>query len=615
MCAIAGMLGCSGGEPAAAEQILSTMVRRGPDDTGVFTDGSLTLYHARLAVIDPAGGRQPMLFQTDGVTRFALVYNGELYNTEELRKELEALGHTFQTHTDTEVVLHSFIQWREDCLQRFNGIFAFAVWDCGERRLFLARDRMGVKPLFFTRSEGRFLFASELKTLLAFPGVTPAIDAEGIAELMLCGPGRTPGCGVFMGMEELKAAEYAWVTEENPPIIRRYWKLTPQEHTESFDETAAHVRFLLQDAIRRQLVSDVPIGTFLSGGLDSSLISSVACSVLQQQGKHLETFSVDYRDNSLYFQSGKFQPQSDTGFIPIMQDYLTARDPLCRHHLITIDTPELVQALYAAVDARDLPGMADVDSSLLLLCGAIKKDVTVALSGECADELFGGYPWYRDPEIREKAGFPWAQTTDWRSSFLRPEYLEKLDPQAFMDAREQMTLQDTDLRPEEPPIEKRMKQMMRLNTDWFMQTLLDRKDRMSMYWGLEVRVPFCDYRIAEYLYSVPWEMKEHNGYEKGLLRSAMQGWLPDEVLWRKKSPYPKTHNPSYRAAVTAVLREIMADPDAPLLTLVRPEMLETLIGSNSPIPWYGQLMTTPQTIAYLIQLNYWMEKWKVKIRV
>lgn len=620
MCAIAGILEIKNkAEKVPHEKILSTMERRGPDDTGVFADGdtlpAVTLYHARLAVIDPAHGRQPMVYETDGKVRFALVYNGELYNTSELRAQLEALGHRFLTDTDTEVVLHSYMEWREDCPRRFNGIFAFAVWDVQQKSLFLARDRMGVKPLFYTWQDGNFLFASEIKTLLTFPGVKAQIDAEGIAELMLCGPGRTPGCGVFKGIRELRAAECAVLTPDGEMKISRYWKLTARRHTESFAETAQHVRFLVQDAICRQLISDVPIGTFLSGGLDSSLISSVACSALQEQSKHLETFSVDYKDNSRYFKSGKFQPQSDSGFIPVMQRYLSEKDPLCRHNLIVLDTPALAEALYAAVDARDLPGMADVDSSLLLFCKEIRKEVTVALSGECADEIFGGYPWYRDPEIRAKAGFPWAQTTDWRSSFLRPEYLSRIDPAAFMSEREQMTLRDTDTLPEdeENPTEKRMKQMMRLNTDWFMQTLLDRKDRMSMYWGLEVRVPFCDYRIAEYLYSVPWEMKDHDGYEKGLLRSAMEGWLPEEVLWRKKSPYPKTHNPSYRAAVTAMLQEIAADKNAPLLQLIRPEMLTKLMESDSPVPWYGQLMTTPQTEAYLIQLNYWLDKWQVEI--
>ena len=621
MCAIAGIFRIRPSQPEDPGRIIGSMRRRGPDGEGAYRsaprDGdspSVTLYHTRLAVIDPAAGAQPMLYPVQN-PRYAIVYNGELYNTDAVRGRLRSLGHRFLTRTDTEVVLHSFIEWGERCLPLFNGIFAFAVWDNLRQTLFVARDRMGVKPFFYRWEGGNFLFASELKTLLAFPSVKARLDSYGIAQLMLLGPGRTPGCGVFQGMEELRAGEYGWVTADGKMEKRRYWKLTPEPHTENFAETAAHVRALVEDAITRQLISDVPIGTFLSGGLDSSLISSVACTRLLEEGRHLDTFSVDYKDNNKYFRSGKFQPQSDTGFIPVMQRYLSEKDPLCRHHLITLDTPALAEALYGAVDARDLPGMADVDSSLLLFCKEIRKTVTVALSGECADELFGGYPWYRDPAVRAKAGFPWAQTTDWRSSFLRPEYLERLSPQAFMDRQAALTLDDVELGEEdhENLLEKRMKEMMRLNTDWFMQTLLDRKDRMSMFWGLEVRVPFCDHRIAQYLYNVPWEMKDHDGYEKGLLRSAMKGWLPDEVLWRKKSPYPKTHNPSYRAAVTGMLEEILADRDAPLLTLLRPEKIRELIESDSPVPWYGQLMTTPQTEAYLIQLNYWLKKWKVEI--
>ena len=287
MCAIAGMLrGKQADAFPAPEKILSTMQRRGPDSESIFVSEEenplITLYHARLAVIDPENGRRPMLFPTSGKARYAIVYNGELYNTAELKAELETIGHSFQTTADTEVVLHSFIEWKEKCLARFNGIFAFAVWDNEEKQLFLARDRMGVKPLFYMLDGGRFLFASEIKTLLAFPGVKPQIDSEGIAELMLCGPGRTPGCGVFKGVQEFKSAQYAWILPDGQPEIHRYWKLTPHVHTESFEETAAHVRSLVLDAISRQLVSDVPIGTFLSGGLDSSLISTAACDMLQQ---------------------------------------------------------------------------------------------------------------------------------------------------------------------------------------------------------------------------------------------------------------------------------------------------------------------------------------------
>ena len=390
--------------------------------------------------------------------------------------------------------------------------------------------------------------------------------------------------------------------------ISCYWKLEAREHTENFSQTAEHVRFLLTDAIRRQLVSDVPIGTFLSGGLDSSLISSVAARVLSEQGKTLHTFSVDYRDNEKYFQKSKFQPNSDPAYIRQMQEYLNAE-----HHWTVIDTPQLAGALFEAVEARDLPGMVDVDSSLLLFCKEIKQHVTAALSGECADELFGGYPWYRDPEIRAAYGFPWSQSTAYRLNFAKPELRELLEDQHDIDREYQATLHRTALLPDEAGTEKRMKEMMRLNLDWFMQTLLDRKDRMSMWNALEVRVPFCDYRIAQYLYNIPWEFKEYKGYEKGLLREAMKDYLPDEILWRKKSPYPKTHNPNYLAAVIKLLEDRISDPAAPILQIIRKEALERLMYGDENVQFYGQLMTKPQTIAYFLQLDYWLEKYQVKI--
>lgn len=384
--------------------------------------------------------------------------------------------------------------------------------------------------------------------------------------------------------------------------------MTDREHNESFEETAEQVRYLVTDAILRQMVSDVPVGTFLSGGLDSSLISSVCAREMRKQGRLLPTFSVDYENNDQYFVPGKFQPNSDGVYIRLMEEYLGSE-----HHWTVLNADQLVSAFPSATMARDLPGMADVDFSLLLFCAEIRKNVKVALSGECADEIFGGYPWYRDPEIRELDGFPWAQNTLERSAFLLPDIAAKIDANAFVNDNYQQTIRQCDILPGTNALERRMKEMVNLNQRWFMQTLLDRKDRMSMYSGLEVRVPFCDYRIAEYMYGVPWEFKDYKGQEKGLLRYAMSEYLPEEVLYRKKSPYPKTYDPRYMELVSNMLRDLLLKPDAPIFQIVDRSALVSLISSDYKWPWYGQLMRTPQTIAYMLQINTWLSAYNIEI--
>lgn len=605
MCAISGIIRFGGldTEPAAAARKMAAVLkRRGPDDDGYYISpkSEALLVHTRLAVIDPENGAQPMLY-AEGGRRLALVYNGELYNTAELRALLEARGHKFSTNTDTEAVLRAYAEWGADCLSRMNGIFAFAVWDEAARSLFIARDRIGVKPFYYTLYNGALYFASEIKGLLSC-GVPAELDAEGVREIMLLGPAIPCGSGVFKGVFELKPAECAVYDEQG---LRKhiYWDYGCEGGTsESFDEVKEHVRSLVTDAITRQTVSDVPLCTFLSGGLDSSLISSVTARRFAEQGRRLHTFSVEYRDNAKYFKAGKFQPNSDDEYIQIMAKYLGTE-----HHRVIIDTPELVEALYTSTEARDLPGMADVDSSLLLFCKKVREFSTVALSGECADEIFGGYPWYRDKDIRMTDGFPWSQSTVYRAGLTRREFVpNEKAAQEYVYAK----YLDTIGRAESeglPPLEKRMREMMRLNMEWFMQTLLVRKDRMSMYWGLEVRVPFCDHRIVEYLYRVPWEYKDYLGREKGLLREAMSSWLPEEVLWRKKSPYPKTHNPSYTAAVRERLREELSQTRCPVLDILDRGEIERLMQHGDHVQWYGQLMNDPQIMAYIIQINHWLK--------
>lgn len=582
------------------EEMSRVLAPRGPDANGMYSDENACLVHRRLIVIDPENGKQPMTFGD-----YTIVYNGELYNTEEIRSELRGRGMEFIGHSDTEVVLKAYMEFGEQCLERFNGIFAFAVWNSRERKLFLARDRIGVKPLFYSLTESGLVFASEIKALLKHPDIKPVVTSEGIAQIMLIGPGRIIGSGVFRDISDLPAA-YCAEYSRNGFAKRKYWSVKAQPHTESFEETSAHTRELICDAIKRQLVSDVPLCCFLSGGLDSSVISAVAAREFAQRGEQLSTWSIDYKDNHANFHASSFQPDEDAPWIVRMSENIGSA-----HTNVVLDTPALTDALDDAVIARDLPGMADVDSSLYLFCREIKKRFSVGLSGECADEIFAGYPWYHRKEVLYYDGFPWATSVPERGELMRnpPE-----DAEEYVRAVYKECLSHTDYLDSDSPEDRRMREMFMLNLEYFMATLLDRKDRMSMAHGLEVRVPFCDYRIVEYAYNIPWAMKAYNGREKGLVRHAMEGILPEDVLWRKKSPYPKTHNPNYMSLLTEKMTALLKSDNCRLTEIVNPDKLREMLdsgGRSFTKNWYGQLMSVPQIYAYFLQLERWLHEYDV----
>ncbi len=597
MSAIAGILGLSANDPILT-RMQKTMARRGSGEEEHYRYQDFALLFKNDA------GIQELSWAGE---RYLLIGDGELYNPKELREELQSLGHSFVGNSHWELVLHAYVQWQQQALTKLNGVFAFAIWEENRRRLFLARDRIGVKPLFYSQAKGGLVFASEIKTLLAHPDVPAQLDATGAGELLLLGPGRTPGSGVLRNIYELRPG--FWGLYEGGTIsLRQYWKLTDREHTDSFAETVEHVQDLVLDAIHRQMPENCSMGSMLSGGLDSSLIASVCAREKAITGQKLSTFSVDYLDNEKYFRAGTFQPNSDPEYIRIMQDYIQSE-----HHWTVLSPEALIDGIEEATVARDLPGMADVDISLNLFCRQIRPNAQIVMSGECADEIFGGYPWYRDPDIRNYDGFPWAQTTKERTAFLQPWIQQQIEPDFFVYERYRQTLTDSDILPGTDPVNTRIKQLVNLNFCWFMQTLLDRNDRMSSGSDLTVRVPLCDYRIAEYLYAVPWEMKNHEGREKGLLREAMKDYLPEKVRNRKKSPFPKTHHPRYLALAEEKLRQVLQDSDAPIFQLVPRTRLESLLYQDYPWPWYGQLMRRPQTIVYMLQINFWLKYYSVRI--
>lgn len=609
MCGIAGWLSSERNlyeKVPLIEKMSGTLKNRGPDENGIFIEHSVAMIHRRLAVVDPEHGKQPMTYVCNN-EKYVLVYNGELYNTDEVKSQLISHGFSFESHSDTEVVLKAYVCWKENCAEKLSGIFAFGVYEVNRKRLFICRDRIGVKPLFYTKKGNDFVFGSQIKTILASDIAKPTIGSDGLCELFFLGPARTSGYGVFRDIEELLPGEYG-IYENGVLHKSRYWGLKAREHSENETETLEHTKYLIEDSIKRQLISDVPLCCFLSGGLDSSIITKTAAQHIQETGKKpLHTFSVEYVDNEKYFTKSLFQPNSDTEYIQMMTECTSSI-----HHQIILDNLMLADSLYDATFARDLPGMADVDSSLLLFCKEVKKDFTVALSGECADEIFGGYPWYHNEEILWKGSFPWSSDLKVRRNILKKGVLPQ--GEEYVKEKYLQTISDVDFLPDDSKLDKRMREMYSLNFYWFMQCLLDRKDRMSMDCGLEVRVPFCDYRIVEYAYNIPWHLKAMGSREKGLVRKAFEDILPYEICYRKKSPYPKTHNPIYFDAVCKKVKSIMNKKTTLWELLDNKSITDIMENPDSiPSPWYGQLMRAPQILAYIIQMDAWFEEYKVNI--
>ena len=405
----------------------NTLSKRGPDEDGFYINSHIALAHKRLIVIDPDGGKQPMI-EKFSYGEYVIVYNGQIYNTKELKETLTLNGFEFKGHCDTEVLLKSYIYYGNDVVKHLNGIFAFAIWNSRTKELFLARDHFGVKPLFYTINNNALIFASEIKAIFQYPRVEKILDNQGICELFGIGPAHTPGTTIFKNIYEIKPAHFA-VYNSSGLHIERYWKLHSKKHTDSFGTTCSKVEYLLHDAITRQLVSDVPLCTFLSGGLDSSIITKFAADYCQKEGlPPLDTYSIDYVDNDKNFVKSDFQPNSDNYYINLMNKNLHTN-----HHQIVIDTPELAEYLEDAMIARDMPGMADIDSSLLLFCKNVKKEMTVSLTGECADEIFGGYPWFFREDALNSGTFPWSIAIDERQKLLNPEIGKQVNLKNYID--------------------------------------------------------------------------------------------------------------------------------------------------------------------------------------
>lgn len=580
---------------------------RGPDGDGTLLFDNCGLAHTRLSIIDLSGGSQPMSRYFDSYG-YHIVYNGEIYNSGTLRKNLEERGVTPTTHSDTELLLLSFLTFGADFVRDVDGIFAFAIYDERHRTLTLFRDSFGIKPLFYTKIHNTIVFSSEPKGIFCFPEVKAVLDSSGLNEILALGPARTPGSGIFKGFHELLPGTYMTCSRHGCHTTN-YYHLESHPHFDSYDTTVEKTSFLIQDAIKRQMVSDVPICTFLSGGVDSSVVSAVCASELQKKGEQLTTFSFDFTENDKYFKANSFQPSQDRPYVDKMAGYIHSE-----HHYLECSNTMQADLLTRSVDAHDFPCMADIDSSLLYFCQEVSQSHKVVLTGECADEVFGGYPWFHREEMLKSDTFPWTPSLEPRKKLLSEELVTELHMEDYVQNSYHNSICEINVLPEENETETNRRRIGYLNIRYFMQTLLNRMDRTSMHTGLEARVPFADRTLVDYVFNIPWEMKAKGGVVKNILRQASKGLLPDEILFRRKSPYPKTYNPYYENLLAKRLRETL-DSESPLKPLLNLAALQPFLDrpKNYGTPWYGQLMAGPQMIAYLLQIDYFLRKYHVSI--
>lgn len=615
MCGLTGWL-CYGQDLEHHRDILermtATMALRGPDESGLWIDGPIGLGHRRLSVIDLASGQQPFVARDrNGNAQAVITYVGEVYNFRELRADLEGRGHEFRTRSDTEVVLRAYLEWGEHFVEKLNGMFAFAIWDVRTRELYLVRDQMGVKPLYYYETRDGVVFGSEPKALLANPLVLPRVTAEGLSEILefVKKPGRT----AYDGIKEVIPGQIIRVGQQGL-VSRFYWKLEAREHEHSRDETIAHVRGLLEDIMERQLVTDVPLSCLLSGGLDSSTLAALASKRFLSQGKeNINTFSVDFVDHGAAFVNDGFRVSPDTPYVEILAQHIGSDHQNIRIDSQTMANPDLRAKI---VHALDLPPVlwGDLWPSLYRLFEEVRKHSTVAISGEAADEVFGGYRWFHDPEALRANTFPWLSAATQKvfggNHLLDKKLIEKLNLPGFVKDSYSLALRDVPVLAGENDDQRRIREISHLNLTRFVRALLDRKDRMSMANGLELRVPFCDHRLVQYAFNVPWEVKSFDGREKSVLRAAAADLLPTAIIERKKNPFPSTQDPSYERGLRSALSEIASDPNAPVRPLLDLQQVQETLGED-----IGESSTMQKRmgIELVVGINAWMRDYKVDL--
>ena len=509
----------------------------------------------------------------------------------------EELGLMREERSLARIVLAAYARWGEDYIEHIEGPVLTAVLDRDADALILCRDRMGERRVFYTAQDGCVAFADHPDMLLEAGCLRPVVDIDGLRELFGLGPARTPGKTPWRGMYALEPG-CALVARGESARVRRYFRLEAREHEDDAAATVETVRMMIERAVDD--IAPLRPAAMLSGGIDSTLLTAL----LRQRMEPVRSFSVDYEGNDRHFRANAFQPARDAPYIALAVERIG-----CQHTAVELTQASLAQALEEAVDARGFPGMADVDSSLLLFARRIAPQARFALSGECGDEVFGGYPWFRDAHSISGESFPWSGSLELRAGVLRRRVREKLDIRDYVRGALSEAVSRVEHLPHESAEGRCLRTMQHMCFAFFMANLQERALAMCEHSHLGVLTPFADERLVQYIYNVPWEMKFMGGREKGLLREAAGALLPESLRYRRKSPYPKTCDPAYARIVCGMVQGMLAEKKSPILQLVDARALEKLAASDlSPAqtPWFGQLMAGPQMLAYLWQVNAWL---------
>ncbi len=525
---------------------------------------------------------------------------GRLRNRAQLSREL---GYAATAHAAT-LVIAAYRRWGAQYPGHLEGPIATVLIDRSADRMIATRDRMGERRLFYCRHGRTAALSDHPDALIESPYASRVVDEDGLNELFALGPARTPGRTPYRDVMSLEPG-CLLVADRTGISVRRYYRLEARPHADDVAATVKKVRSLLERAVEDAAPHAGAV--MLSGGLDSTTLAALLC----ERGTRPMAFSVDYENDESEFTGNQFQPERDREYAAYAAELFA-----CGHKSIVLDHRALADALGAAADARGFPGMADVDASLLLFAREIATGTGAVLSGECGDEVFLGDPWFAPEHLTLENGFPWSGSMDLRRVILKRAICEEVRPERYAREAFDAARETVPRLAGEGERDASLRILQTICFRYFMANLQERALAMCEASSLQIFTPFCDERLVEYVYNVPGEMKFLNGECKGLLREAVKDLLPEKLLRRKKSPYPKTYSALYTRAVRAGIAALLDDGDSPVLRVLEPNVLRQLNAAELPpggLPWFGQLMSGPQMLAYILQVNAWMQKRKIEI--